>query len=214
MSLNADEFKRILRVIAVRIEAESDYLSELDRKIGDGDHGVTMVIGWTAITKKLDELEDENDLGVILKSIAMSFLNAVGASVGPLYGRAFLRGSMVAKEKTVLNDEEIVQFWSAAVTAIVELGKAEVGDKTMVDTWMPIMKSLESSMEQGIPLNASLDIALEAGEAGMNSTKNLLPQKGRSSRLGERAQGHIDPGAASAFIIFATFVDMYKQLKS
>lgn len=214
MSLSAGEFKQILRAIAVRIEAESDFLSELDRKIGDGDHGVTMVIGWTAITDKLNELEDENDLGVILKSIAMSFLNAVGASVGPLYGRAFLRGSMVAKEKTALSDEEIVQFWTSAVTAIVELGKAEVGDKTMVDTWMPIMKSLESSLEQRISFVDSLDLAVEAGEEGMNSTKNLLPQKGRSSRLGERAQGHIDPGAASAFIIFATFTDMYKQLKA
>jgi dihydroxyacetone kinase-like protein len=212
MCLNAGEFKQILRKIAVRIEEESDYLSDLDRKIGDGDHGVTMVIGWTAITDKLNELEDENDLGIIFKSIAMSFLNAVGASVGPLYGKAFLRASMVAKEKTELDHEEIVKFWSAAVTAIVELGKAEVGDKTMVDTWIPIVKSLESSLEQGKEFVASLDLAVQAGELGMNSTKDLVSQKGRSSRLGERAQGHVDPGAASAFIIFSTFVDTYKVL--
>ncbi len=214
MSLQAAEFKHILRKIAGRIEEESDYLSELDRKIGDGDHGVTMVIGWTAIIDKLNELEEENDLGIILKSIAMSFLNAVGASVGPLYGRAFLRGSMVAKDKIELNHEEIVKFWSAAVTAIVELGNAEVGDKTMVDTWIPIMRSLESSFEQGTEWLASLDLAVNAGEQGMNSTKDMVPQKGRSSRLGERAQGHIDPGAASAFIIFSTFVEAYKQLRA
>src|SRR5690554_5222196 len=172
-----------------------------------------MGIGWTAITDKLNELEEENDLGVIFKSIAMAFLNAVGASVGPLYGRAFLRGSMVAKDKTELSNEEIMKFWSAAVAAIVDLGKAEVGDKTMVDTWIPIVNSLESSFARGEEWIATLDLAVQAGEQGMNSTKELVPQKGRSSRLGDRAQGHIDPGAASAFIIFSTFVQTYKILK-
>jgi len=214
VSLQTSEFKQILRKIAVRIQEESDYLSELDRKIGDGDHGVTMVIGWTAITDKLNELESENDLGIVLRSIAMSFLNAVGASVGPLYGKAFLRGSMVAKDKFELNHEELVKFWSAAVMAIVELGNAEIGDKTMVDTWLPIVQSLESSFAQGEEWKASLELAVVAGEQGMLSTKDMVPQKGRSSRLGERAQGHIDPGAASAFIIFSTFVDAYKQLRA
>lgn len=90
---------------------------QLDRKIGDGDHGV---IGWTAITENLDELEEENDLGIILKSIAMSFLNVVGASVGPLYGRAFLRGNMVAKDKTELNHEcnLILKLWPSFLALV------------------------------------------------------------------------------------------------
>ncbi|MDF2958949.1 MAG: dihydroxyacetone kinase, subunit [Paenibacillus sp.] len=214
MSLQSHEWKQILLKIGESIEAEKEYLSELDRIIGDGDHGVSMAIGWMAIREKLTELESEIDLGVVFQSVAEAFLNAVGASVGPLYGTAFLRGSMVAKGKTELNEEEIVKFWSAAVTGIQQMGKAEAGDKTMLDTWLPVAGSLERSLEQGEGLLPSLDGAVEAGRQGMNSTKEMISQKGRSGRLGERSKGHIDPGAASAFIIFSSFVDAYKQLKA
>jgi dihydroxyacetone kinase-like protein len=212
--LQSHEFKQILEQIGEKIEAEKDYLSELDRVIGDGDHGVSMSIGWTAIREKLHELKDERDLGVILQSVAKAFLNAVGASVGPLYGTAFLRGSAVAKGKTELSYTEVVEFWSLAVGGIQHMGKAEVGDKTMLDTWIPIVKSLKVSLEQGEEWQVSLQKAVEAGKQGMNSTKELVSQKGRSGRLGDRSKGHIDPGAASAFVIFSTFVDACKQLKA
>jgi dihydroxyacetone kinase-like protein len=214
MSLTSKEFTFIFMQIALKIEEQKDYLSELDRQIGDGDHGVSMSIGWTAVRHKLEELANESDIGVILQAVSRTFLNAVGASVGPLYGSAFLRGSAVAKGKSELNQEDIVKFWTAAVGGIKQLGKAQVGDKTMVDTWEPIAASLEASLQQGEAWEAALDKAVLCGEQGMNSTKELLSQKGRSGRLGERSKGHIDPGAVSAYLIFSTFVSAYKALKA
>lgn len=212
MILTAKQFKTILLDIVDKIEAEQHYLSELDRNLGDGDHGVTMSIGWWAIKDKLNDLEEENDLGTIFTSISMAFLNAVGASVGPLYGKAFLRGAMAVKGKTELNREDIVDFWSSAVEGIIDMGKARVGDKTMVDTWVPIVNSLKNSLCSGEEWSATLDKAVTAGEQGMLSTKEILSQKGRSSRLGERSLGFIDPGAASAYIIFAAFAKSCKKL--
>ena len=213
MPLSAREFMRILLEIGERVENEQHRLSELDRAIGDGDHGVSMAIGWRAIRDKIKELEHEEDIGAILQVLSKTFLNAVGASVGPLYGMAFLKGGAVLKGKTSLSERDIVEFWAAAVDGIRQLGKAELGDKTMLDAWIPIVNSLRSSMESGDDWLNTLDQAVRAGEAGMESTKQLLSQKGRSGRLGDRSIGHIDPGAASAHLIFSSFVDAYKRLK-
>ncbi|TBL81134.1 dihydroxyacetone kinase subunit DhaL [Paenibacillus thalictri] len=211
MVVQPHEWKQILLKIGQRVEEEKDYLSDLDRVIGDGDHGVSMAIGWTAIKDKLQELENENDLGTICQSVAKAFLNAVGASVGPLYGTAFLRGSQILKGKTTLTEEEIVKFWSAAVAGMQQMGKAEVGDKTMMDTWVPIAAALEHSLRNGEQWPAALDRAVEAGRKGMESTRDMVSNKGRSGRLGDRSKGHIDPGAASALIIFTAFADACKE---
>jgi dihydroxyacetone kinase-like protein len=213
MRLSAQEFKQILIAISEKIEEKKDELSELDRVIGDGDHGVSMSIGWNAIREKLMESDEENDIGAMLQSVSRTFLNAVGASVGPLYGVGFLRGGALLKERTVVSEEDIVQFWVAAVYGIQQMGKAEVGDKTMIDTWVPIASSLENSLRAGEEWVSTLDKAVQAGQQGMESTRDMLSLKGRSGRLGERSKGHIDPGAASAYLIFATFVEAYKQVK-
>jgi dihydroxyacetone kinase-like protein len=213
MRLSTQEFNQILITISEKIEEKKDELSELDRVIGDGDHGVSMSIGWNAIRENLLESAEENDIGIILQSVSRTFLNAVGASVGPLYGVGFLRGGALLKERTVVSEEDIVQFWVAAVYGIQQIGKAEVGDKTMIDTWVPIATSLENSLRAGEEWLSTLDKAVQAGQQGMESTRDMLSLKGRSGRLGERSKGHIDPGAASAYLIFSTFVEAYKQLK-
>lgn len=206
MSLTVEQFVGVLNRIADRISEQKEYLCELDRHLGDGDHGVSMDIGWSAIRQKLREAEGERDIGAILMTVSRTFLNAVGASVGPLYGTAFLRGSAVAKGKSELTDEELAKLWIAAIGGIRQIGKAEPGDKTMVDTWAPIAASLEASLASGDPWDSAWDKAVRAGEQGMLATKDLVSQKGRSGRLGDRSVGHIDPGAASAWLIFSTFV--------
>lgn len=215
MGLTVEQFVGALNRIADRISERKEYLCDLDRHIGDGDHGVSMDIGWSAIRRKLQELEGERDIGVILLAVSRTFLNAVGASVGPLYGTAFLRGSAVAKGKSVLSGEELAKFWIAAIGGIRQLGKAEPGDKTMVDTWAPIAASLEASLAEGEPWPPDAwDKAVRAGEQGMNATKDLVSRKGRSGRLGDRSVGHIDPGAASAWLIFSAFAEACKGARA
>lgn len=213
MILTTQDFKRILTAIGERVEANKDELCDLDRVIGDGDHGISMAIGWQAIRDNLSQLAHEDDIGVVLRSVSRTFLNAVGASVGPLYGIAFLRGGSVLIDKKEASAEEVMRFWIAAVNGIREMGKAEIGDKTMLDAWIPIANSLEASLQSGEAWEPALDKAAEAGRRGMESTKELVSRIGRSGRLGERSKGHIDPGAASAHLIFSTFVEACKQLK-
>lgn len=213
MNLTSQQFKQVLAAIGERVEERKEELCELDRVIGDGDHGISMAIGWQAIRDNLAQLAQEEDIGVVLRSVSRTFLNAVGASVGPLYGIAFLRGSSVLIDKNEAGAEDLMRFWIAAAHGIREMGKAEVGDKTMLDTWIPIANSLEASLQSGEAWEPALDKAAEAGRQGMESTKELVSRMGRSGRLGERSKGHLDPGAASAHLIFATFVEACKQLK-
>ncbi len=213
MNLTVEEWKRIWLEIGERIEEKKDELCDLDRVIGDGDHGISMAIGWQAIRDDLLRMEKEEDLGALLRSVSRTFLNAVGASVGPLYGTAFLRGSAVLAGKGEASAEDAQRFWIAAAGGIQQMGKAQVGDKTMLDTWIPIAESLGASLDAGEAWETALDKAAEAGRRGMESTRDLVSRIGRSGRLGERSKGHIDPGAASAFVIFSAFADACKRLK-
>ena len=213
MKITIDEFKQAFIQIADKIEQEKEYLSELDRALGDGDHGVTMSIGWQAVKKKLDEWQGQ-DPGELCKVVGMTFLNAVGSTVGPLYATAFIRGGAVLQGKTELSEEDIIQFWDAAVKGMVDRGKAKIGEKTMIDTWLPAIVALKEAKEEGNTLMDCLQAAVTAGEAGMKSTTDMLSQKGRSSRLGDRALGHQDPGATSAYLILETFFNAVKSIKS
>ena len=210
MLLSAEDWKRIFLSIAERIESKKDEFSALDRAVGDGDHGVTMSLGWQAIVQKLDAYNGD-DCGAMCKEMAMSFLNAVGSSVGPLYATAFLRGGAVLQGKSQLGDEDIVQFWQAAVNGIQERGKAKIGDKTMMDMWLPAIDALKQARAEGKGIVESFEAAVRAGEKGMQSTADLVSRLGRSSRLGERSVGHIDPGAASAYTILSAFTDALRR---
>jgi dihydroxyacetone kinase-like protein len=214
MKITVDAFKQALFNIADKIEQEKDYLSELDRALGDGDHGVTMSIGWQAIKRKLAELKDQQDFGEICKAVGMTFLNAVGSSVGPLYATAFLRGGAAIQGKMDLDQDDVITFWVAAVNGIQERGKARVGEKTMLDTWIPAVEALQKAHRGGKDFITCLEEAVLAGEKGMKSTADMLSQKGRSSRLGDRSLGHQDPGATSAYIILSSFLESMKCLQN
>lgn len=214
MEITAREFKTYLKKVVDMIEREKDYLCELDRKIGDGDHGVTMSIGFQAVNEKLDnELVEENDCSKISVTAGKTFLNAVGSSVGPLYATGFMRGAKQIKKKEVLDDNDVIAFWIAFGNGVKERGQAEVGDKTMVDTLAPFVEVLETkgseTEDNNIPVFRE---AVHAAEEGMKSTKDLLSQKGRSSRLGDRSVGEQDPGATSAYLLLVTFLDFVDDL--
>jgi len=207
ITFSADDFKAYLKCVAEVMEENKEYLCELDRKLGDGDHGVTMSIGWQAILETLqNELNDEQDCGKIFVTVGRTFLSAVGSSVGPLYATGFLRGAKVLQNKTEATDAELADFWIAFIEGIKERGKAEVGDKTMIDTLQPALISLKENFEQDGNFIAAFSKAVTSGVQGMESTKDLLSKRGRSSRLGERSLGNQDPGATSACLILSTFL--------
>ena len=211
-NLTNKEFIKILYVICDDIEKYKDYFSELDRATGDGDHGVTMSIGWTAVKEKLDTLSDDLTFDKICMQVASSFLSAVGASAGPLYATALMRGGAKLKDLQSANTSQIADFFEAAANGIKERGKAELGDKTMLDVWMPSAETIKkASIDEENIIEILQQGALKANQA-MESTKEMLSKKGRSSKLGERSKGHIDPGAASSAMIINTFFEAVKKL--
>ncbi|PLT33726.1 dihydroxyacetone kinase subunit DhaL [Bacillus sp. V5-8f] len=214
MIFTSKDFKSFLSNVVEVIEENKDYLSELDRKIGDGDHGVTMSIGWQAINEKLqNELLNEEDCSKISVSAGRTFLSAVGSSVGPLYATGFLRGAKAIQNKKELTDENLKDFWIAFILGVQERGQAEIGDKTMIDTLLPAKKELELQYGLTGNLYESFLKALTVAKKGMESTKEMLSKRGRSSRLGERSIGNQDPGATSAYLILLTFFQTLKTVQ-
>ena len=201
MTMTAEQFKDFLHNVVMMVEEQKDYLCELDRKLGDGDHGVTMSIGWQAVNEKLNgELKNEQTAAKLQLLLGRTFLSAVGSSVGPLYATGFMRGAKSFQGKSEVNDEELKDFWIAFVEGIKERGQAEVGDKTMIDTLQPALESLQANFEKSSNFIESFKEAVVVAKEGMESTKDILSKRGRSSRLGERSLGTIDPGAASSFM--------------
>ena len=209
--INTQDFIKIVSDICASIEKQKDYLSELDRAIGDGDHGVTMSIGWTAVKEKLSSINSNEGFQKICTQIASSFLSAVGASAGPLYATALMRGGIAIKDKKFLDAMSFSLFLDAAAKGIKDRGKAEIGDKTMLDVWMPAAEEMKKQANSGANLMDALDSTVKNARNAMNKTKDLLSKKGRSSKLGKRSIGHIDPGAASSFVIINS---IYQTLKN
>jgi dihydroxyacetone kinase len=194
------QFITLLNRIGEAIEAEKGWLSDLDGVIGDGDHGVTMSIGWNAVRDALAGIGTDKGFADICNAAAKAFLNAVGASAGPLYATAFMRGGGALKGKETLDAAAMVGFIEGAAQGIVDRGKAEPGDKTMVDAWMPAVAAAKAALADGKSLADCVRAAASGAEAGMKATADMTAKKGRSSKLGERSLGHMDPGAASTFI--------------
>ena len=210
--LSTNEFIKIILAICDNVEKEKDYLSELDRATGDGDHGVTMSIGWSTVKEKISTLDDNLTFDKICMQIASSFLSAVGASAGPLYATALMRGGSKLKDLTVINSSQLSEFFDAAANGIQERGKANLGDKTMLDVWLPTAKKIKEISSSTDDIIEILRQGSSTANETMLSTKDMLSKKGRSSKLGERSRGHIDPGAASSALIFKTFHDATQNL--
>jgi dihydroxyacetone kinase-like protein len=200
--IGAGDVVRWLRELAARVSERRDQLTELDAAIGDADHGVNMDRGLGAVTARLDEGASQ-DAPAVLKLAGMTLVSTVGGAAGPLYGTFFLEMAKAAAGSPALAPAQ----WAAAVTAGVRgvqaRGKAEPGDKTMVDALLPAAAALEDELAGGATLAESLAGAAAAAEAGMRATTPLVARKGRASYLGERSAGHQDPGATSSWLLVA-----------
>ncbi|TIM34261.1 MAG: dihydroxyacetone kinase subunit L [Mesorhizobium sp.] len=195
-SIDAADLKRMFDAVAVAIEADKDRLCQLDGVIGDADHGIAMALGFGAVRDALAPLElTATEPTVLLNTAAKSFLNAVGASSGPLYATAFMRGAAAVKGKATLAGADVVALFQGMAQGIQDRGKAEIGVRATA------RRAAAAAHAAGKTLSESLAAALEAAERGAEATKDMIAAKGRSSRLGERSLGHIDPGAASAVTV-------------
>lgn len=208
MSISRDDFLEWVKNSAAVLKENREYLIELDSAIGDGDHGANMDRGFKAVMGKMPEIED-NDIGTVAKTVGMTLLSTVGGAGGPLYGTFYLQIGMKSDGKMELTLEDWATALEAAVDGVVMRGKAELGDKTMVDALTPAVVSLKNSMNDSIPLGEALQASAEAAKQGMVGTIPLVAKKGRASYLGERSAGHQDPGATSSYLILQVAADTW-----
>ena len=188
-----------IRAYAAQIAEQKTALTRLDAAIGDGDHGTNMDRGMRKAMEKVEAAELA-DPGAVLKTVAMALVSSVGGAAGPLYGTLFLQmGSALAGQERV-DLPGWTAAWRAALEGVQARGKAQPGDKTMVDALIPAIEALEGASD----LDEGLKAAAQGAEEGMRATTPLVARKGRASYLGERSKDHQDPGATSTYYLFKT----------
>lgn len=201
-----DQIVAWLKEVAKVLEENRDYLTQLDAAIGDADHGINMDRGFKKVMSQLPTVEDK-DIGSILKTTGMALLSSVGGAGGPLYGTFFIRAGMAVDRKMELTDEDLVAMLEAAVDGVIQRGRAQPGDKTMVDALLPAVEALKQAFAEGADTISALERAVAAAEKGMKDTIPMVAKKGRASYLGERSAGHQDPGATSSYLILKALLD-------
>lgn len=187
-----------IRRVAAAIDAEHVRLTDLDRAIGDGDHGANLNRGFAAVVGKLDT-DPPRTPGAALKLVATTLISTVGGASGPLFGTAFLRAATAVGDTAELDATAVLTALTAARDGVVARGKAEPGEKTMVDALTPAVEAAGNA--DGGDARALLAAAADAAEQGAEATKPLVAHKGRASYLGERSAGHLDPGAVSSALV-------------
>ena len=200
----------IVDAVIKKIDAEKDFLTQLDNEIGDGDHGINLSRGFKSVEEKLSTLADK-DIGAILKSVGTQLVSTVGGASGSLYGTAFMKAGNVCKGKFTLTDEEFVQAFNAAVEGVKLRGKSVEGEKTMLDALCPAYKALKGGIDGGKNLIFALEDSVNAAINGVEYTKTIIATKGRAAYLNERSIGHQDPGATSSLYILQTALDVLKK---
>jgi phosphoenolpyruvate---glycerone phosphotransferase subunit DhaL len=194
MVFGTGDLRALFQAFAERMKAERDHLCQLDGEVGDADHGIAMDLGMSAAAQAADAAD--GTLQVLCNAAAKGFLNAVGASSGPLYATAILRAGKMLGPVPEVAAEQVPQIIVAFRDGIVNRGKAAPGQKTMLDVWHPAAEAVL----RGIPLP---DV-VRCGWAGAESTRTMIATVGRSERLGARSLGHLDPGAVSAAMLIET----------
>ena len=184
------------------------YLTELDAAIGDADHGINMNRGMQAVVGKLDTAPSA-DVGAALKTVGMTLVSTVGGASGPLYGTLFLQMGSSAAGKSELSPQDWSAALSAGVTGVRNRGKAEPGDKTMLDALIPAVDALDAALAGGAAFDEALQRSAEAAQRGMEATIPLVARKGRASYLGERSANHQDPGATSSWLLLRTAAETF-----
>jgi dihydroxyacetone kinase phosphoprotein-dependent L subunit len=199
-SITPELFRTMMLRVADQIRENRDWLSELDGVIGDGDHGVTMDIGWSAVRKVISEPLD-NTITETSHLIAKTFLDAVGASSGPLYASAFQYAGTAVSDRLNLDTKALAAWIEGICIGIQSRGGAQIGDKTMIDAWAPAVTKAQEAQIAGADMLGCLDAACAGARDGRDYSATIESRRGRSAKLGERSIGHVDPGAASTVVV-------------
>lgn len=209
-TISGADVVRWIKEYASTIAENKDYLTELDSAIGDADHGTNMNRGMSAVMEKLDGAAGE-DVGGLLKTVGMTLVSKVGGAGGPLYGTLFMQMGAATAGKSELSIEDWAKAVDAGLKGVQARGKAEPGDKTMIDALTPAAEALSKAVGEDASLDDALNSATRAAEDGMKATIPLIARKGRASYLGERSAGHQDPGATSSFLLIKTAGETFKN---
>ncbi len=188
-----------MRRFAASMHEHREELVRLDTAIGDGDHGTNMDRGMRKALEKLDA-QEQADPGAVLKTVAMALVSSVGGAAGPLYGTLLLQMGTSLAGKDAVDFDAYAAAWRKGLEGVKARGKAEPGDKTMLDALLPAVEALEQASD----LDAGLQAAVDAADRGMRDTIPLVARKGRASYLGERSRDHQDPGATSTYYLCQT----------
>lgn len=190
--INNKKVIEILHNISLKINEQKDYLTMLDNEIGDGDHGINLARGFIEVDKKLESISDK-DIGTILKTTGMTLVSTVGGASGPLYGTAFMYAGKQVGDKSEIDINDFKDILKVAIDGVKVRGKAEQGEKTMLDAMIPAYNSMSEEQDA----KAALLKGVDSAKKGVEYTKTIIATKGRASYLGERSLGHQDPGATS-----------------
>ncbi|NJN14947.1 MAG: dihydroxyacetone kinase subunit L [Oscillochloris sp.] len=210
MNITTTTLRQWLRRSAELIQAERERLTDLDAAIGDADHGVNLNRGFVAVVEALPTMHDL-DAGAMLKATGMRLIATVGGASGPLYGTAFRRMGRQLEGMNSLDAATLVGALHAFVEGVQTIGKATIGDKTMVDALSPAVATLDTAVATGALLPQAMREAAECAKASAEGTIPLLARRGRASYLGERSIGHQDPGATSAALLIQALADVVAQ---
>jgi len=203
--INFKQIKDAIIDVAVELENQRQYLNDLDGPIGDSDHGDSVCSAFKIVKDiVINYSNDSNDIGDLLKTAGRAIIFQGGAAMGPLYGSAFNEAGKVLVGKSEIDYDDFVKMWVAFLGGVSKRGE-KIGEKTMYDTIKPAVDVLESAYASGKSLKEASELVIIAAKEGMNATKDMMALRGRSSRLGERSIGYIDPGSASMYIIISTF---------
>jgi dihydroxyacetone kinase-like protein len=205
-TITNDDLIGILGKMADDLEAVKDYLGELDAAVGDGDQGVTMTIGFRAIRDVLPSLKGQ-DAGTIVARAGMTFNGKAASTIGALIATACMRAGKEIKGKTEIDLADLVKMVDAAIVGIKERGKADFGDKTVLDMLAPTLASLRASAAEELPLVEALKRSVVAAEEGAKSTIPMKSKIGRASWLADRTVGHQDPGATSFYLMWKSMAE-------
>ncbi len=204
-------FRKMLLSAGTSVIAARDHLCELDGAIGDGDHGVTMEIGWKAAMDTIGTADPNETITETCQKVADRFLEAVGASAGPLYASGFHQAGRAVQDRLNLDAAAFAKWLQGVADGIAKRGGAQQGDKTMLDAWKPAATAAQASANQEENFRTCISAAKAAALGGRDSTAQMQSQMGRSKKLGERSIGHVDPGAASAAILIGAFSDFLQD---
>ncbi|MGH2750289.1 MAG: dihydroxyacetone kinase subunit DhaL [Actinomycetota bacterium] len=207
-AISGADVVRWIQVYASTIAENKAYLTELDSAVGDADHGTNMNRGMSAVVEKLDGASGD-DIGGVLKTVGMTLVSKVGGAGGPLYGTLFMQMGAATAGKSELSVDDWAGAVEAGLKGVAARGKAEPGDKTMIDALTPAAEALSKAASEDASLADALRRAAGAAEEGMKATIPLVARKGRASYLGERSAGHQDPGATSSFLLMKTAAETF-----